>query len=347
MRAILMPFRVEQLGTVLLKPGSEAMPLFQSGRVLISTLPEFMQSMPSGRIVDVAQPLLDDPDVVMFLSSDEVISAAGGRDALVNWLTSQHQRHIGTGCQNTALDHSHGETILHVGKSAVRLCYQCDNRLREQESSPELEATARRNAAEWLLYRVQAGFQMPEGHHVTLPEVTLWASMNGVADKMPDALARRVLKLPPLPAPRGTMKEADIRHEPAAATELAEKAAQIVELAIDPETPESFMLRPKRRRWTNEKYTRWVKQQPCLCCGRQADDPHHLIGYGLGGMATKTHDLFVIPLCRAHHDELHADVGAFEEKYGTQPELLLRVLDRVLAIGVIATGKKILGEKNA
>ena len=23
------------------------------------------------------------------------------------------------------------------------------------------------------------------------------------------------------------------------------------------------MLRPKRRRWVNEKYTRWVKTQPC------------------------------------------------------------------------------------
>ena len=343
---MLMALRVELRGTEQLKHGSETMPLFQSGRVLISTLPEFMQSLPSGRLVDVAQPLLDDPDVVMFLSSDEVITAAGGRDELASWLTSPHQRHIGTGCQNNGLDHSHGETILHIGKSAVRLCYQCDNRLREQESSPALEATARRNAAEWLLYRVQTGFQMPEGHQVTLPEVTLWASMKNVADKMPDSLARRVLKLPALPAPRGTLKETDIRHEPAAAAELAERVAQVVELAIDPGTPESFMKRPKRRRWTNGKYTRWVKQQPCLCCGKQADDPHHLIGYGLGGMATKTHDLFVIPLCRAHHDELHADVGAFEEKYGTQPELLLRVLDRVLAIGVIATGKKILGEKN-
>ncbi|WP_218703885.1 DUF968 domain-containing protein, partial [Escherichia coli] len=56
----------------------------------------------------------------------------------------------------------------------------------------------------------------------------------------------------------------------------------------DPESPESFMLRPKRRRWVNEKYTRWVKTQPCACCGKPADDPHHLIGYGQGGMGTKS-----------------------------------------------------------
>ena len=55
----------------------------------------------------------------------------------------------------------------------------------------------------------------------------------------------------------------------------------------------------------------------------------------MGGTATKAHDLFVIPLCRAHHDELHANLIAVEEKYGSQLELLIRFLDRALGIGVI------------
>ncbi|RAM39619.1 hypothetical protein DOZ52_28270, partial [Enterobacter hormaechei] len=74
----------------------------------------------------------------------------------------------------------------------------------------------------------------------------------------------------------------------------------------------------------------------CCCCNNPADDPHHLIGHGQGGMGTKAHDLFVIPLCRAHHDELHADPVAFEAKYGDQLTLLFRFLDRALAIGVLA-----------
>jgi len=45
--------------------------------------------------------------------------------------------------------------------------------------------------------------------------------------------------------------------------------------------------------------------------------------------------LFVIPLCRAHHDELHADAVTFEANYGTQTELLLKTLDRALAIGAL------------
>lgn len=69
---------------------------------------------------------------------------------------------------------------------------------------------------------------------------------------------------------------------------------------------------------------------------KQADDPHHLIGHGQGGMGTKAHDLFVLPLCRTHHNELHADTVAFEEKYGSQLELIFRFIDRALAIGVLA-----------
>jgi hypothetical protein len=117
--------------------------------------------------------------------------------------------------------------------------------------------------------------------------------------------------------------------------EVAYDQPKVLALHADPESPESFMLRPKHRRWVNEDYTRWVKTQPCEGCRRPADDPHHVIGHGMGGTATKAHDLFVIPLCRECHDKLHADVAAFEKKHGTQLELLFRFMNRALAIGVI------------
>lgn len=135
---------------------------------------------------------------------------------------------------------------------------------------------------------------------------------------------------------RSVTRESDIVPALPAKQLVQEKAKKVVVVKVDPETPESFMLRPKRRRWENEKYTQWVKAQPCVCCNKLADDPHHLIGHGQGGMGTKAHDLFVIPLCRAHHDELHADHVAFEAKYGDQLMLLFRFLDRALAIGVLA-----------
>ncbi len=85
----------------------------------------------------------------------------------------------------------------------------------------------------------------------------------------------------------------------------------------------------------NEKYKRWVKTQPCACCGKPADDPHHLIGHGQGGMGTKSHDIFTLPLCREHHNELHADPLAFEEKHGSQVDLIFRFLDHAFATGVL------------
>lgn len=66
-------------------------------------------------------------------------------------------------------------------------------------------------------------------------------------------------------------------------------------------------------------------QRSSACAVNPANDPHHLIGHGQGGMGTKAHDLFVIPLCRAHHDALHADTVAFEEKHGSQLVLLFRL----------------------
>ncbi|MDU9462795.1 DUF968 domain-containing protein, partial [Escherichia coli] len=37
-----------------------------------------------------------------------------------------------------------------------------------------------------------------------------------------------------------------------------------------------------------------------------------------------------------HHNELHTDTVAFEDKSGPQLELLFRFIDRALAIGVLA-----------
>ncbi|NHW82921.1 DUF968 domain-containing protein, partial [Escherichia coli] len=75
--------------------------------------------------------------------------------------------------------------------------------------------------------------------------------------------------------------------------------------------------------------------QPCACCGKPADDHHHLIGHGQGGMGTKSHDIFTLPLCREHHNELHADPLALEEKHGSRVDLIIRFLDHAFATGVL------------
>ena len=264
MRALLTPEIAPRMGIVLFRPGSELMPLFMQGRVLLEPEPERYSSFASGAVPAASQPLADDPAVRAVFRNEAVIRRAGGVECLESWL------------------------------------------LREKDCQV-----------------------------VTMPELCWWLVRNDLADALPESAARKALRLPKPVVPSVT-RESDLVPSVPATSIIQDKAKKVLVLKVDPESPESFMLRPKRRRWVNEKYTRWVKTQPCACCGKPADDPHHLIGHGQGGMGTKAHDLFVLPLCRKHHDELHADTVAFEEKYGSQLELIFRFIDRVLAIGVLA-----------
>ncbi|EOV0992703.1 DUF968 domain-containing protein, partial [Edwardsiella piscicida] len=140
--------------------------------------------------------------------------------------------------------------------------------------------------------------------------------------------------IPDRPTAQGVLAA---KVEAAEASIPQEKMKPVIKLAADEAPAAGFMLRPKLQRWESEKYTRWVKTQQCSGCGSSADDPHHIInsGLGLGGVGTKTHDLFVIPLCRRCHDELHRDVSTWERQHGSQIELLVQFLNRALGIGAI------------
>jgi len=46
-------------------------------------------------------------------------------------------------------------------------------------------------------------------------------------------------------------------------------------------------------------------QRPCLICGRQPSDPHHLRFAQPRALGRKVSDEFIVPLCRAHHREVH------------------------------------------
>ncbi|HCN7093530.1 TPA: DUF968 domain-containing protein [Escherichia coli] len=261
--------------------------------------------------------------------NNQGIRRAGGVECLESWLLREK------GCQWPHSDwHSENMTTMRHAPGAIRLCWHCDNQLRDQFTE-RLESMATDNCARWVLSVVRRDLGFDDSHVVTMPELCWWLIRNDLADALPESAARKALRLPKPVVPSVT-RESDLVPSVPATSIIQDKAKKVLALKVDPESPESFMLRPKRRRWVNEKYTRWVKTQPCACCGKPADDPHHLIGHGQGGMGTKAHDLFVLPLCRKHHDELHADTVAFEEKYGSQLELIFRFIDRALAIGVLA-----------
>ena len=60
---------------------------------------------------------------------------------------------------------------------------------------------------------------------------------------------------------------------------------------------------PKRLR--DKAHLKFVASQPCLICGRQPSDPHHLRFAQPRAMGLKVSDEFTVPLCRGHHRQLH------------------------------------------
>jgi hypothetical protein len=63
------------------------------------------------------------------------------------------------------------------------------------------------------------------------------------------------------------------------------------------------IAKPKRLR--DKAHLEFVASQPCLICGRQPSDPHHLRFAQPRGIGLKVSDEFTVPLCRGHHRQLH------------------------------------------
>ena len=339
---------VPELGLVVLKPGRESMQVFRSGRVLVEPEPKSMRGLPSGVVPAVRQPLAEDKSLLPFFSDERVIRAAGGAGALSDWLL----RHVKS-CQWPHGDYHHSETVIHrYGTGAMVLCWHCDNQLRDQ-TSESLGQLAHQNLSAWMIDVIRHAVNGTQERELSLAELCCWASVNDVVDAMTENMARRILKLPSEKI-RSVYRESDIvPGEQTAISILKQRTKNIaplphahqqqnppqektvVSIAVDPESPAQYLQRQKPQREDMPVYTRWVKTQKCMTCGNQADDPHHIIGHGLGGMGTKADDLFVIPLCRICHSELHAGVKDFEEKHGSQLLLLIRFLMHARNSGVL------------
>ena len=90
----------------------------------------------------------------------------------------------------------------------------------------------------------------------------------------------------------------------------------------------SVLALPEPRRVRDRDHVRHVAKQPCLVCGRQPCDPHHLRFTQSRALGRKVSDEFTVPLCRGHHREVHkhGDEGAWWRKVGIDPMLQARAL---------------------
>src|SRR5579862_3109160 len=90
----------------------------------------------------------------------------------------------------------------------------------------------------------------------------------------------------------------------------------------------SALALPEPRRIRDREHVRFVAHQPCLICGRQPSDAHHLRFAQSRALGRKVSDEFTVPLCRGHHRDVHrhGDEAAWWGKAGIDPTAEARAL---------------------
>jgi hypothetical protein len=90
----------------------------------------------------------------------------------------------------------------------------------------------------------------------------------------------------------------------------------------------SVLALSEPRRVRDRDHVRHVAKQPCLVCGRQPSDPHHLRYTQSRALGRKVSDEFTVPLCRGHHREIHrcGDEAAWWRKVRLDPTIAARAL---------------------
>ena len=90
----------------------------------------------------------------------------------------------------------------------------------------------------------------------------------------------------------------------------------------------SVLALPEPRRIRDREHVRQVAKQPCLICGRQPCDAHHLRFAQRRAFSRKVSDEFTVPLCRGHHREVHrhGDEASWWSSTGIDPTVTARML---------------------
>jgi hypothetical protein len=89
---------------------------------------------------------------------------------------------------------------------------------------------------------------------------------------------------------------------------------EVVQPAVEIINPVAFSEPITRRRTVlakticvrEKEHRRFVATQPCLICGRSPADAHHLRFVQPRALGRKVSDEFTVPVCRAHHREIHS-----------------------------------------
>lgn len=335
-RLLLTPYFQTECGIVFYRMPKDVSPSAFGERTLLQPAPDDLMTVKSGKVANVSENAAACAELAVFAQSTEVRKALNARDKNYGDLPFTRFVKQLQVCQCRDGKYCHTEkTLVEVENGAVQLCWHHDNlRMNGEISAETLKALADKNWEMFIAQQIRITLRKKLSSAIEFSDLVLFASIKGLLDNLDEDALQQFLGYPPLDH-SGVSKESSIRFESTPNAKVNLKTwADALKLKVEPEPLASFMAIPKLQRFEWRKWLQFVKSQPCVCCGRQADDPHHIIGYG-GAMGSKQHDLFVIPLCRIHHDELHRNVGKFEADYGSQIDLLFKFLDRAIGLGAL------------
>jgi hypothetical protein len=82
------------------------------------------------------------------------------------------------------------------------------------------------------------------------------------------------------------------------------------------------------RRYRDRARLEFVASQPCLLCGRQPCDAHHIRFMQPRALGCRVSDEFAVPLCRTHHRALHrsGDEAAWWKSADLDPVMIAHQL---------------------
>jgi ERF superfamily len=146
----------------------------------------------------------------------------------------------------------------------------------------------------------EAGHGLPETSEPP-GRAALMAALRASVDRGPTKEAA-------LPADRGRRKRRPRVLTPSAppqppAPSLPEQSP--VHNAVLWHVDKSALTLSEPRRYRDRAHLGFVAAQPCLLCGRQPCDAHHLRFMQPLALGRRVSDEFAVPLCRTHHRDLH------------------------------------------
>jgi len=185
-------------------------------------------------------------------------------------------------------------------------------------SPGEVHDIALKSAETDATKRALATFGRPFGLSLYGSKATSSAKISG-ADAITADVAGENVRLPPdgtKPIPRPSRYYG--RRQDMVTRELTEGRRQLnlqpsVDTSIVPashnpditKVDKSVLAIAEPKRLRDKAHLRFVASHPCLVCGRQPSDPHHLRFAQPRAIGLKVSDEFTVPLCRGHHRQLH------------------------------------------